>query len=134
MSPTSTTIKTTVGNNAILQWKLKLNGDDDAVGLKLKNGSTDLWASSTGTYTDIAKQIYGDRLVVEVVVGDPRLVTVTVKNTSFTDSGMTFSLSGGFLKGDKYTSFEKNEIKLIVEGKCNTDTEIIKERSDIFFR
>ena len=116
MSPKNDAVTTTVGDDAVLQWEIQLKGDKDAIGLTLKNGSTDLWASSTGTYSNIAKQIYGDRLVVKVVAGDPRFVIVTVKNTSFTDSGMTFSLSGGFLKGVSYTPFEKNEIKLIVEG------------------
>ena len=134
MSPKSGAIATTVGNDAILQWEIKLKGNDDAIGMRLKNGSSDLWIASTRVYTDDAKKLYGNRLDVNVIHDDPRFVTVTVKNTSFTDSGMTFSLSGTFQKGLSYTPFEKNEIKLIVEGKCNTDTEIIKERSDIFFR
>ena len=115
VSPKSGAITTTVGNDAILQWEIQLN-DDHAIGIKLKNGSSDLWASNTGTYTDIAKQLYGKRLVIKIIHDDPRFVTVTVKNTSFTDSGMTFSLSGTFQKGDEYTKFKDNEIKLIVEG------------------
>ena len=84
-----------------------------AVGMKLFNGTNELWTPRAGL-SDLAKQLFGNRLSVDS--SENNEVVVMLKNTSLADSGMTFNLTGVFLEGILAEPFEQNGIELIVQG------------------
>ena len=86
-----------------------------AVGMKLFNGTNELW-TPRGGLSDLAKQLFGNRLSVDSAEFNE--VVVMLKNTSLADSGMTFNLTGAFLEGILAEPFEQNGIVLIVQGRC----------------
>ena len=113
VSPKAGTVTSTVGSDAILKWTFT-NGEM-AVGMKLFNGTNELYASRAGL-SDLAKQLFGNRLSVDS--SEDNEVVVMLKNTSLADSGMTFNLTGAFLEGQSVEQFQQNGIKLIVQGRC----------------
>ena len=118
VSPTNKTVRATIGNDVILNWEVTLNGDKDSLGLKVSNVSSGmLWSSDDGRNTFLATSRFGEnRFGVVITPGNPKIATLTLKNASLSDSGMVFKLGGFFLLGSTITPFEKNEIKLVVEG------------------
>ena len=78
------------------------------------NGTNEIWDLTNGN-TDFAKQAFGKRLSVDS--SKINEVAVTLRNTSLTDSGLMFNLTGIFWKGITVDEFEQNGITLIVEGR-----------------
>ena len=119
MSPTNKTVTATIGNDVILNWEVTLNGDTASLGLQVTKASSGLlWSLDDRGNTDLATSLFGEnRFGVVITSVKPKIVTLTLKNASLSDSGMVFKLGGFFLLGSTITPFEENEIKLIVEGK-----------------
>ena len=110
----------TIGNSVDLNWKIALNGDKHSIGLRVLSVSSGIiWSADLGGWnTALARSNFGkNKFSVVVKSGDPKIVTLSLKNASLSDSGLVFKLVGFFLLGSTVTPFEKNEIKLVVVGK-----------------
>uniref|UniRef100_A0A7M6DPX3 Uncharacterized protein n=1 Tax=Clytia hemisphaerica TaxID=252671 RepID=A0A7M6DPX3_9CNID len=79
----TTSITVPVGNDALFQWNIVLENSDQDVGLKLLNGTTELWTQQRGKVSDEGKALFKDRLTVEKSV---TYLKATIKNVDFNDS------------------------------------------------
>eukprot|EP00111_Clytia_hemisphaerica_P012625 TCONS_00037115-protein len=108
----STTVS--IGNDALFQWNIVLENYDQDVGLKLLNGTTELWTQQWGKVSDEGKALFKDRLTVEKSV---TYLKATIKNVDFNDSTIELRITGAILdSGFTKLSDIDSTISLIVQG------------------
>uniref|UniRef100_A0A7M6DQ07 Uncharacterized protein n=1 Tax=Clytia hemisphaerica TaxID=252671 RepID=A0A7M6DQ07_9CNID len=89
------------------------NGDQD-VGLKLFNGTTEVWTQRTGKVSDAGKALFKDRLTVEKSV---TYLKATIKNVDFNDSTIELRITGAIIdSGFTKLSDIDSSISLMVQG------------------
>ncbi|XP_066934292.1 uncharacterized protein [Clytia hemisphaerica] len=118
----STTVS--IGNDALFQWNIVLENGDQDVGLKLLNGTTELWTQQWGKVSVEGKALFKDRLTVEKSV---TYLKATIKNVDFNDSTIELRITGAILdNGFTKLSDIDSTISLIVQGGplyCGEDLE-----------
>uniref|UniRef100_A0A7M5XD72 Cnidarian restricted protein n=1 Tax=Clytia hemisphaerica TaxID=252671 RepID=A0A7M5XD72_9CNID len=108
----STTVS--IGNDALFQWNIVLENGDQDVGLKLLNGTTELWTQQWGKVSVEGKALFKDRLTVEKSV---TYLKATIKNVDFNDSTIELRITGAILdNGFTKLSDIDSTISLIVQG------------------
>uniref|UniRef100_A0A7M5XIA6 Cnidarian restricted protein n=1 Tax=Clytia hemisphaerica TaxID=252671 RepID=A0A7M5XIA6_9CNID len=87
----ATSITVQKGDDALFQWNIVLENGDQDVGLKLLNGTTELWTQQTGKVSDAGKELLQERLKVEKSVTN---LKATIRNVDFNDSSIELKLTG----------------------------------------
>ncbi|XP_066923238.1 uncharacterized protein [Clytia hemisphaerica] len=110
----ATSITVQKGDDALFQWNIVLENGDQDVGLKLLNGTTELWTQQTGKVSDAGKELLQERLKVEKSVTN---LKATIRNVDFNDSSIELKLTGAISdSGFNKLSDVDSSIALNVQG------------------
>ena len=112
----ATSITAIKGEDAIFQWNIVLLNYAMDAGLKLLNGTTELWIQQTGQVTEAGKALFQDKLTVEKT---NTFFKTIIRNVNFNESSVELRLIGVILDSRNFQKISDidSTIKLNVKGK-----------------